>query len=180
VIEQLRSPPLVLRDFLREVAEASFWHAPHPIPHIPNHYVTRSGLVIRLGRPKAHGKGCRSDRGFLHILSQRTQKHGHRLVNIRVEGKIRTFQVHVIACPVFHGEAPEGRPLVAHRDGVPSNNRWDNLRWKSHKGNVADRQWHMEHGKGVAAPEERESEYDDSRFGGDYYEKFGVDARIGF
>jgi hypothetical protein len=31
-----------------------------------------------------------------------------------------------------------GRPLVAHRDGDPFNNRWRNLRLSSHSNNVAN------------------------------------------
>lgn len=49
--------------------------------------------------------------------------------------------VHRIVCSAFHGPAPYGFH-AAHINGVPSDNRPDNLRWSSAKENERDKVRH--------------------------------------
>lgn len=47
----------------------------------------------------------------------------------------RKFRVHRIVAIAFHGLPPEGRPYVNHINGVPDDNRPENLEWVSPRGN---------------------------------------------
>lgn len=57
---------------------------------------------------------------------------------MRRNGTQRHRSVHRLVCRAFHGPAPEGKPVVAHYDGDPLNNRADNLRWASYLDNFED------------------------------------------
>lgn len=50
----------------------------------------------------------------------------------------KTHSVHRLVCESFHGPAPEGKPLVLHRDDVRTNNRSDNLYWGDNRDNARD------------------------------------------
>jgi len=53
-------------------------------------------------------------------------------------GKSKNCGVHWVVLEAFVGPRPEGME-GCHNDGNPSNNRLDNLRWDTHKGNHEDR-----------------------------------------
>jgi hypothetical protein len=55
-------------------------------------------------------------------------------------------KVHRLVARAFHGEPRPGFDNACHGDGVRDNNRAENLRWDSMKGNHADR---ARHGKTV-------------------------------
>lgn len=60
--------------------------------------------------------------------------------------------VHQLVCEAFHGPAPSPAHEVAHRDGVKSNCREDNLRWATRAENNADKYAHGTHLQGDACP----------------------------
>ena len=72
---------------------------------------------------------------------------GYMQVGLAREG-LPTYngKVHRLVARAFHGEPKPGSDNACHNDGVRDNNRADNLRWDSMKGNHADR---AKHGKTV-------------------------------
>lgn len=45
-------------------------------------------------------------------------------------------QVQRLICEAFHGPSPEGEYEVSHEDGDPTNNLPNNLKWRTHAGNM--------------------------------------------
>lgn len=45
-------------------------------------------------------------------------------------------KVHRAVCEAFHGPAPEGKPVVIHKDEDAKNNVPDNLKWGTQKENL--------------------------------------------
>lgn len=58
-------------------------------------------------------------------------------------GKWQQVSTHVMVCTAFHGRRPEGH-YAAHRNGVRTDNRAENLRWLTANGNEADK---LKHGR---------------------------------
>ena len=73
-------------------------------------------------------KPCPNKRGYLGVILSAGEGSFHR-------------EVHVLVCAAFHGERPTGLQ-AAHRDGVTSNCRADNLRWATTSENARDRELH--------------------------------------
>ena len=46
--------------------------------------------------------------------------------------------VHRLVCEAFHGPAPSPDHVAAHANDIGHDNRPDNLRWATHRENVAD------------------------------------------
>lgn len=46
------------------------------------------------------------------------------------------MKVHRLVCEAFHGPAPDGMPLVIHKDENALNNRQENLKWGTQKENL--------------------------------------------
>ena len=89
--------------------------------------VSDRGRVRRLG-----GKiGRRYWRG--RILKMNPDTHGH--LQVRLCGK--SVCVHRLVLETFIGLPPAGRE-ACHNDGRHQNNRLSNLRWGTHKENMAD------------------------------------------
>lgn len=65
--------------------------------------------------------------------------------------KRRGYLVHRVILFAFIGEPPSGTE-AAHLDGNRQNNRIDNLQWKTHSENLADRIRHGTHLAGERAP----------------------------
>lgn len=80
---------------------------------------------------KHHGKRLWKQR----ILKQKTDKGGYKRVSLYKEGKPKDFLVHRLVANEFCVK-PEGKNLVNHIDGNPSNNDYTNLEWCTSKENV--------------------------------------------
>lgn len=65
--------------------------------------------------------------------------------------KRQTYWVHRLVLEAFHGPAGAGEECC-HNNGVPSDNRSDNLRWDTRQGNFADKKRHGTHNGGEAHP----------------------------
>ena len=63
-------------------------------------------------------------------------KDGYKQVTL-CAGKQTTKKVCWLVCEAFHGERPDKR-VVRHLNGIPSDDRKENLEWGTHKENVAD------------------------------------------
>ena len=64
--------------------------------------------------------------------------NGYLAVNI--DGGLRI--VSRLICEAFHGPAPDGDHQAAHLNGIRTDNRADNLRWKSRSENYKDQILH--------------------------------------
>lgn len=49
---------------------------------------------------------------------------------------VKRMTVHRIVCELWHGEMPEGKPWVNHKDGNKANNHYTNLEWMSISENI--------------------------------------------
>lgn len=58
---------------------------------------------------------------------------------VKIKGRLRF--VHVLVLEAFIGPAPENAQCC-HNNGIPDDNRLENLRWDTPKANVADRKAH--------------------------------------
>jgi hypothetical protein len=67
---------------------------------------------------------------------------GYLKINLSHEGKTRTRLVHRLVCIAFNGVPPTPRHEAAHADGEPTNNRANNLEWKTPRENCADKALH--------------------------------------
>lgn len=72
------------------------------------------------------------------MLALKTSKSGH--INVRLcNGGVHVWAwVHRLVLDAFVGPAPAGM-VGAHNNGVPNDNRPENLRWDTHSGNDADK-----------------------------------------
>lgn len=75
------------------------------------------------------------------LRPQQTSKSGYRQVALHIDGVQKGHHVHRLILEAFIGPCPEGLQ-VCHNDGDPSNNRLDNLRYDTCKGNEADKARH--------------------------------------
>lgn len=89
--------------------------------------VSNLGRVLSLPRQNTTGG----------IISQRPCKSGHLTVSLWKGGKGKTHYVHHIVLEAFVGECPTGEQC-RHLDGVPDNNRLDNLKWGTRAENYED------------------------------------------
>ena len=67
---------------------------------------------------------------------------GYRGITCKINGRDKTFSVHVLVCETFHGEKPFPEAQVRHLDGNPLNNAASNLKWGTAAENAADTRRH--------------------------------------
>lgn len=85
---------------------------------------------------------------------------GYRKVTLRgANGRAVTRNIHVLVAEAFHGPRPQGH-VVAHGNGVPSDNRSANLRYATQAENTADRWLHGTEPAGEKNPSARLNEND--------------------
>lgn len=97
--------------------------------------------VSNLGRVRSHYHVRPGDG---RVLSPAVSKHGYRVVSLSVNNTKRTFLIYRLVARAFHGEKPAPGYVVAHCDGVSTNDRADNLQWKTHAANMQDM---VDHGR---------------------------------
>jgi hypothetical protein len=76
---------------------------------------------------------------YWRTLSQVTNRYGYKAVNLLDlgSGKMCRKLVHALICEAFNGPRPEGLDCC-HNDGSRDNNKPENLRWDTVRGNMAD------------------------------------------
>lgn len=92
----------------------------------PGYYVSRNGLVWGPGR---NGKGG--------VIKDWPTNHGHRYVDIHVDGKKKRVYVHRLVAEAFC-ENRNNYPIVRHLNDDPEDNYADNLAWGTQIDNVHD------------------------------------------
>lgn len=79
------------------------------------------------------------------LLAPTFDKCGYPSVNLCRDGRSRRNSVHRLVCEAFHGAAPFGHE-VAHRNGVRSDCRAENLKWATKAENESHKAIHREGG----------------------------------
>lgn len=101
------------------------------IPGYEGYYqISSLGRVKSLFRYKRTGAPVKE-----RILKQRVDRGGYLIVNLRINGVVKTFNTHRLVAIVFLPPI-DGMPEVNHKDGCRINNRIENLYWVSHRGNA--------------------------------------------
>lgn len=99
-------------------------------PTIPDLYVSEEGRVfLELGKEPGHG-------GY-HLCSSGS--------------RVKAQRRHVLVCETFHGQRPD-YGVVRHLNGVPGDDRPENLTWGTQRENCADTVRHGRSTKGVRNP----------------------------
>lgn len=109
-----------------------------PWPGDPNYGVTRAGEVYRIVRSHDHGR---------HVparMKPRPDRDGYFLTGL-------SMKVHRLVAETFLPN-PDGKPEVAHRNGVKTDNRVENLRWATRKENEEDKVLHGTRLRGERVP----------------------------
>jgi hypothetical protein len=76
-------------------------------------------------------------------------KRGYWCVTLKsFQGNYITKDIHPLVCVAFHGVKPGPEYVAAHKDGDKSNNRPDNLSWKTQADNLKDKFAHGTHDRG--------------------------------
>ena len=97
------------------------------IPGFPNYFISKCGKVWSKPRYKVKG-------GW---LKPQKLNQGHLQVGLGCNGKIIHQQIHRLVLTTHKGKCPAGME-ACHRDGDPTNNQLNNLRWDTHKSNYLD------------------------------------------
>ncbi len=110
-----------------------------PIPGCPNYEASSLGRVRR----KAGTEGCPISR----VLRPKTRKArkgrlAYQEVALSHGGEPKSFLLHRLIALAFHGDPPKDKPIAAHCDGDPKNNRPENIRWATQSENLFDRYKH--------------------------------------
>ena len=102
--------------------------------------------VSNFGRVKSLGRLTRNRNGVVRlkprILKLRVKQSGHVTVCLYRDGKPTNVSVHRAVLIAFVGHPSDGKE-ACHNNGIPSDNRLENLRWDTRKSNKRDE---VEHG----------------------------------
>lgn len=71
------------------------------------------------------------------FLKPRALPNGYERVYLTMnDGGRKDFLIHRLICAAFHGDAPNEKSCVNHKDGDKSNNSASNLEWVNHTENM--------------------------------------------
>lgn len=98
------------------------------------------------GRVKSIARGVGAKGGFARwtqnrILRPTPRRTGYVVVSLSREGENEYRSIHRLVCEAFHGPPPEGH-VVRHLNGVPYDNRSDNVKWGTPQENSNDSKRH--------------------------------------
>jgi hypothetical protein len=99
--------------------------------------------ISNMGRIKEVSK----NRVFIQKRKPRSSSNSYRQVSLRKDGVSCVFLVHRLVLMTFIGDCPHGF-VACHNNGNWLDNRLDNLRWDSVKGNMRDKKEHGTHNQG--------------------------------
>jgi HNH endonuclease/NUMOD4 motif-containing protein len=81
----------------------------------------------RVRRVKPGGRNTYPGR----VLKGRRNSKGYSIVTSYYHGRIKAHAIHVLVAAAFIGPRPLGKE-IHHKDFDKTNNRWDNLKYKTH------------------------------------------------
>lgn len=110
----------------------------------PGYAVGNDGSVWTQKEPGACGRLWDNWRRMKH----RTDAYGYAIVELRHNGTVKLTKVHRLVLSAFVCKCPQGME-ASHCNGVRDDNRLSNLRWDTHRNNVADKIKHgtQQHGE---------------------------------
>jgi len=91
------------------------------------------------------------------ILKPRKDKGGYLQVNLHRNGVGRTFKIHRLVLGTFAGPCPNGMQ-ACHYNNDKEDNRLENLRWDTPKGNNKDKERHGTTARGEGSPSSKLTE----------------------
>lgn len=103
------------------------------ISYAPGYFVSDLGFV--------YGPGDLGRRGYRKKDTYSSDKYGHQVVDIYIDGERYHKYVAVLVAEAFIPN-PHNYPEVRHMDGNPLNNHVSNLAWGTHADNMADAKRH--------------------------------------
>ena len=119
-----------------------------PVPDFPGYFVSRDGEVwsqwILSEAPHCAQKVRAKDAVLgdkVSKLKAVRSRSGYLLVALIKDGRWQRISVHRLVMSAFCGPCPPGME-VCHNNGVRDDNRLENLRYDTHKGNMLDRYRH--------------------------------------
>ena len=101
------------------------------IPDWPAYEVSPDGCVRRIRQ----SKGARAYRILRPLLNKKT---GYLAVCLNDAPRSNRIDIHRLVALAFLGPPPSSRHLVAHNDGIRTNNTVGNLRWATQAENLRD------------------------------------------
>jgi antitoxin component HigA of HigAB toxin-antitoxin module len=117
--------------------------------------VSNLGRVLSVERMARSSRGSSLRRVRPRILTPApTNKYGHLVVNLSLDGVANMRTVHRLVLEAFVGPRPEGMEARHFPDRNPANNRLENLSWATHATNMADQEAHGTKNFGVCAGED--------------------------
>ncbi|WP_156348487.1 HNH endonuclease [Sphingomonas sp. Leaf23] len=84
------------------------------------------------------------------VMIQHLNRNGRPVVALNKDGKSVTRETHRLVCRAFHGE-PDGELEASHVNGIRTDNRAENLAWKTRLANMRDKHIHGTHAVGSRA-----------------------------
>lgn len=106
--------------------------------------VSDEGRVRSLDRVVPNGNHSKFLRGKVLAQAVNPARGGYRSVTLYIDGRGHNRNPHRLVLEAFVGPRPIGMQ-ACHRDGDPTNNRLDNLRWDSVSENNRDQVRHGTH-----------------------------------
>lgn len=94
------------------------------------------------------------------LLKSWVNNNGYSVTRLYDRDVEKTLFVHALVCAAFHGPRPSPKMTVAHLNGVRSDNRAENLQWKTQADNHADKVRHGTLMRGEGHPSAKLSHMD--------------------
>lgn len=113
------------------------WRA---VPGFAGYEVSDLGRVRSWHGPRAIGGGS-TTRAEPLMMKPATHRNGRKHVMLARGGRRITGLIHRLVLEAFVGPCPEGMECC-HGNGVPADNRLENLRWDTKAANEADKRRH--------------------------------------
>ena len=141
--------------------------------------------VSSLGRVRSIDKWVNSKNGSFALkrgqmlTPHRSKRSGYIMVGLYRDGQSKTTCIHRLVCLAFAPEGAGDGMQVAHNDGSRDNNRLENLRWDSAKGNSLDRLKHGTQQMGEKQHLAKLTESDVLEIRAEYTGKYGDLKRLG-
>lgn len=147
-------------------------------PTLGAYEVSDHGRVRSIDRVLARGRTQYTMRG--RILRQSGLPSGHQIVHIYDGGGRSNRYVHRLVLETFVGMAPVDKPYALHGNGIPQDNRLENLRWGNQVENAEDKKLHGTYQFGETASRSRLTQaqvlaiLSDSRSGAQIAKDYGI------
>lgn len=109
------------------------------IPGFPGYRASDDGFIWTCWKRIGIGRGAAMSSRWKKLKPENNR--GYRRVRLAKDGAIVRKSVHTLILETFVGECPAGMEC-AHLNGNPSDNRKENLAWKTHQANMDDRILH--------------------------------------